>query len=128
MTEDQRSGALAGLKVLVVEDQYFLADEISHALTDAGADVVGPFREMSDGYEAVERNSQLAGAVLDINLDGIMVFPIADALRARGIPFVFTTGYDERAIPAAYCDVPRCEKPINAADVIRILGNLVKQA
>ena len=127
MTEDQRSGALTGLKVLVVEDQYFLADEISQALTDAGADVVGPFREMADGYEALERNPNLAGAVLDINLDGIMVFPIADALRARGVPFLFTTGYDERSIPTAYCDVPRCEKPINAADVIRRLDNLVKQ-
>lgn len=112
---------LAGCKVLVVEDEYFLADDICRALRRAGAVVVGPFRELSEGTAAVEATPDLSSAVLDVNLDGTMVFPLADMLRGRGIPFVFTTGYDEGAIPAAYRDVPRYEKPVDAGSVARVL-------
>lgn len=122
MSQDQRTDLLVGLKVLVVEDEYFLATDITRALRRAGSIVLGPFRDISDASAAVEKNTDLAGAVLDVNLDGTMVFPVADMLRERGIAFFFTTGYDEAAIPEEYRDVPRCEKPFDANEVVRRLA------
>jgi hypothetical protein len=61
-------------------------------------------------------------AILDINLGGAMVYPVADALRARGVPFIFATGYEAWSIPEAYSDVPRCEKPVDVRQVTSRLG------
>jgi predicted TIM-barrel fold metal-dependent hydrolase len=68
---------------------------------------------------------QLDGAVLDVNLDGDRVYPIADALLALGIPFVFATGYDLWVIPAVYAGVPRCEKPIRVSLLSRLLAEQI---
>ena len=122
MSQDQRSGVLAGLKVLVVEDEYFLAADLCRALRRIGAEVVGPFRDLPNARAALGAHPDLAAAVLDVNLDGVLVFPVADALRDRGVRFVLTTGYDIGAIPAAYRSVPRCEKPVDADEVIRVLA------
>lgn len=123
MGQEQHPGMLAGLKMLVLEDEYFLADDICRALRRAGAEVIGPFRDLAEGSAAADQHADLSGAVLDVNLDGTMVFPIADVLRERGIPFVFTTGYDQEAMPPAYRDVPRCEKPVDANEVIRLFAD-----
>lgn len=122
MSREQQSVSLAGRKILVVEDEYFLADDISRALRRAGAMVVGPFRDMADGQAALEQNADLAAAVLDVNLNGTMVFPLADALLERDVPFVFTTGYDSGAIPLGYRNIRRCEKPVDADVVVRLLA------
>jgi hypothetical protein len=63
--------------------------------------------------------------VLDINLKDRMVFPVAAALTERGMPFVFATGYDQSAVPAAYQDVPRWEKPFNPHQLATTLASLV---
>ena len=60
-------------------------------------------------------------AILDINLQGAMVYPVADELRAREIPFIFATSYEPWSIPEAYKDVPRVEKPVNLKQVIAML-------
>ena len=122
MSREQQSASFTGHKVLVVEDEYFLADDISRALRRAGAEVVGPFRDMADGQAALEQTVDLSAAVLDVNLNGTMVFPLADALLDREVPFVFTTGYDSGAIPTAYRAIRRCEKPIDADAVVRMLA------
>ena len=116
---------LAGKKVLLVEDEYFLADEARRALVQAGALVIGPFAEVADGFEAVSSNPDLSAAVLDINLRGTPVYEVAKVLRERDIPFLFTTGYDKAAIPAAYQDVPRCEKPAKVDEFVRLLDGLL---
>jgi hypothetical protein len=64
--------------------------------------------------------------VLDVNLRGDMVFPVADALRARGIPFAFATGYDGWALPERFADAPRVEKPFKGFRVAAVLGSLVQ--
>jgi hypothetical protein len=56
---------------------------------------------------------RIDAAVLDINLHGDMTYPLADALRSRGVPFLFATGYDDGHLPPEYADIPRCEKPLN---------------
>lgn len=107
--------------VLVVEDEYFMARELAEALGANGIAVIGPVGSVDDALDLLDDSDQIDGAVVDINLQGEKAFPIADALLARGIPFVFVTGYDRSAIPARYDAVPRCEKPANVSDISRAL-------
>lgn len=87
----------AGARVLVAEDEPLAALEISSTLTQAGFDVVGPVQSLREAVD-LARNGPLAAAVLDVNLQGDMVFPAADVLTARGVPLVFVTGYDADAM------------------------------
>jgi CheY-like chemotaxis protein len=103
---------LEGLKVLVVEDNLLLAEVTKILLEDSGCQVVGPAGWLQRGLE-LARAETLDGAVLDINLHGEMSFAIAEALSARGVPFVFVTGYEDRSIvPMAYRSAPRLDKPV----------------
>jgi CheY-like chemotaxis protein len=116
---------LRGLRVLVVEDEYFLVDEIVSRLQACGATVIGPAGNLEDGMELLADGALIDAAVLDVNLQGQMAFPIASQLRRRGIPFVFATGYDCRVIPSEYRNVPCWEKPLDALSMARSLRELV---
>jgi CheY-like chemotaxis protein len=105
--------SLQGRRLLVVEDEYMIAADLAEALANRGASVIGPAGSIEDALELVSTEQQIDGAVLDINLRGKHAYPVADALRERGVRFVFTTGYDAGTIPAAYLGVPRVEKPVN---------------
>lgn len=109
---------LLGLRVLVVEDDYFLALELSTALRSAGADVIGPARDPESALAAIGCEHIDCG-VLDINLQGRMGFQAALELRARGIPAIFATGYDRSTIPAELADLPHLEKPVDLAALCR---------
>jgi DNA-binding NtrC family response regulator len=123
MVEGAREG-LAGKRLLVVEDEYMIASYLACALEDAGAEVIGPAGTVEDALELVESDGdRLDGAVLDVNLRDERVYPVADALAARGVPFVLATGYDKTSIPPAYADVPRCEKPVDKLQLIRLLSS-----
>lgn len=111
-------------RILVVEDEYLLASDISAALRQAGSTIVGPFASVADALEVLARQPEIDGAVLDINIRGEKVFPVADELRRRGVPFVFTTGYDSAALAEAYSEAPRWEKPFDAADLVGDLAFL----
>ena len=102
---------LAGRRVMVVEDLYYLAMDVQAALQDAGAQVIGPFPNGRVAGRSLEEAVPDC-AVLDVNLGGGASFDLARALRGRGVPFVFFTGYDLDAIPAEFADVPRLEKPV----------------
>ena len=118
------TGALAYRRVLIVEDEYFLADDMAQALQKLGAQVIGPV-PTPDKALALLTDKPVDAAILDINLKGRMVFPVADALREQGIPFVFATGYDAAAVPETYKDVPRWEKPFDPAALASALPSLV---
>lgn len=117
--------SLRGRRVLVVEDEFFLADELDGALQDAGADVLGPVPSVEAAIDLLARQAAPDVAVLDMNLGGDMALPIADELVARGIPFLFTTGYDATALPARHAAVRRLEKPVNETTIVRELGRLL---
>ncbi len=108
-------------RILIVEDEYFISEEMVRDFEAEGAQVVGPFPSVEDGLEVVARNEPIDGAVLDINLRGEMVFPLADALRTRGVRFVFSTGYERWSIPTTYQGVTLCEKPVDSAKLARAL-------
>src|SRR5215207_4488033 len=116
MTEPN-SWALRGARLLVVEDEYTIATDLARALEDAGVEVVGPAGSVPHALRLIsEAQDIIQGAVLDIRLRDERVYPVADALRERGIPFVFATGYEGWVIPSAYADVPRCEKPVDTSE------------
>jgi DNA-binding response OmpR family regulator len=112
---------LEGLKVLVVEDNLLLAEVTKILLEESGCQVVGPAGWLQRGLE-MARAEPLDGAVLDINLHGEMSFPIAEALSARGVPFIFVTGYEDRSIvPLAYRSAPRLDKPVADERLIEVM-------
>jgi CheY-like chemotaxis protein len=111
---------LRGLSVLIVEDNFLVAEAVREAFEEAGAIVVGPAPRLSEALRKAE-STTLDGAVLDINLAGEFCFPLAEALRKRGVPFIFLTGYGEASlIPAAFRDVPRLSKPFDAPEVTQV--------
>jgi CheY-like chemotaxis protein len=114
--------ALKSRRLLVVEDDYLLADDLARFLEELGAYVVGPVGSIDDALALIASENDLDGALLDINLHGQHVFPVADALAAREVPFIFTTGYDRVAIPEAYADVPLCSKPTDALRLAQSLA------
>lgn len=116
--------SLAGLSVLIVEDEFYLAADLAAALAGAGARVVGPFGRVEDAIRLLDAGEPVDLAVLDIGLFADRVFPVAEMLRARGAPFVFATGYDQEVIPERFEDAKRLEKPVSSAALIKLLGGL----
>lgn len=117
--------SLAGRSVLLVEDDYFIVKDLRRQFQREGATVLGPASNVPDALELVRSSPQIDAAVLDVNLQGEMVFPVADALARRGVPFVFATGYDQAALPERYAAVRRLEKPFEPPAVLRELGRLL---
>lgn len=111
----------AGCRVLVVEDEYLLAEDICQELQAAGAEVLGPASTVEGALGLLAHDGGPDVAILDVNLGGERSFPVADALRLRHVPFVFSTGYDAWALPAPYDQAPRCEKPVDMAAIGRAL-------
>lgn len=119
----QEAAALAGLRILVVEDDYLVAQVLVDFLEDAGAEVVGPIGWTEEAVAFLTEDGQrLDRAVLDINLHGTKSYPVADALIARSVRFVFTTGYGVGVIDGKYAQYPRCEKPFSQGAVIAALA------
>jgi DNA-binding response OmpR family regulator len=117
---------LNDLRVLVVEDEPLIGMALADELEAAGALVLGPATSVESALTTVEQDGPLA-AVLDVELCGELVTPVADALRARGVPFVFTTGYDSKMLPEEYLAVPRCMKPAPADEVLTLLCSVLAQ-
>jgi CheY-like chemotaxis protein len=102
---------MIGRRILIVEDEYLVAEDLRRWLLGRGAEVVGPAPRLARA-QAVIASQALDAALLDINLAGEMVFPAAEALLARGIPFVFMSGFDRSIIPQQFANVQVLEKPI----------------
>ncbi len=118
-----RHEMLAGLRVLVVEDSYLIAEHVSDLLVQHGAKVVGPVGKLDSGLKLVEEGTPVDGALLDVNLDGEFCFPIASALQERHVPFAFLTGYDDGTIiPRDFAGAPRLGKPLDEAQLVRTVA------
>lgn len=116
-----KSDLLAGRRILVVEDDFFIAEDMVATLAAAGVEVVGPASTVSAALGLIEEADRLDAAVLDVNLQGEMAYPLADALVARAVPFMFATGYDRGALPARFAGVTVCEKPLTLSQVARAM-------
>ena len=109
-------------RVLLVEDEYMIAQDMAYELEELGTEVLGPVASVAAALRLVDAEDTIDRAFLDINLGGERVYRVADLLLARGTPIVFTTGYDDSVIPPRYADVPRYGKPVTRAMLRRILG------
>jgi len=114
---------LVGKRVLVVEDELLVAMLIEETLVDAGCVVVGPYSRVPEATSAAEVEP-IDVALLDVNVANERVFPVAAALEARGIPFLFLTGYGSLALPEDRPDWVACSKPF---DVGTLVAKLEKQ-
>lgn len=120
------AGPLSGRRVLVIEDEYFLVDDIARALTALGARIIGPYGGLDEATDVVERDIAIDAAIVDINLRDGMIFPLARILRSRKVPLVFTTGYDRNSIEPEFQDVRLWGKPLDIKAVARELAVMIR--
>ena len=110
--------ALRGCRILVVEDNFLLAETLRDFLEDCGCETVGPAPRVSVALPLCDDG--LDGAMLDINLGQETCFEVADLLTERGIPFMFLSGYDDAAlIPERFSAIPKLGKPYNRDEIMR---------
>ena len=107
-----RHSPVAGRRVLVVEDDFNVAEAMAFLLAAEGIEVLGPVPTLQATFDLLAVTEHLDGAVVDVNLRGELAYPVADALRRRGVPFVFTTGYDTSSVAREAPGVPCLEKPV----------------
>ncbi|MGY3478713.1 response regulator [Bradyrhizobium ottawaense] len=119
MTQQQ---SLENCRVLIIEDEYFIGDDLANALRSLGAHVIGPVPELDEAM--AEEHDGFDVAIVDINLRGTSAYPIADKLMRLGKPFIFATGYSADYLPDRFHHIHRCEKPYELENVTAALGAL----
>jgi CheY-like chemotaxis protein len=107
-------------RILVVEDEMLVAMAVEGLLEDLGCEIAATCGHLDEALRAAA-GEPLDFAILDVNLEGKRSYAVADALRARGVPFVFATGYGREAMDAAYAGQPTLAKPFMPADLERAL-------
>ena len=98
-------------RILIVEDEYMVAMSLRELLETVGSVVIGPVSSIERAFEAIKLETGIDAAIVDINLGGVMAYPVADKLLAHSIPFVFTSGYGENVFRARYPQIRYCLKP-----------------
>jgi len=116
---------LAGLRVLVVEDEMLVCLLVEDTLGDEGCVVVGPAASVGEALRMTETEA-FDAAVLDVNVGGEKAYPVAEALEARGIPFLFVSGYGQSAVPGDRPAWRVCAKPFRAADMVQMLKTQIR--
>jgi DNA-binding response OmpR family regulator len=117
---------LRGLRALIVEDESLLALSLEDDLASAGCSILGPFASLSTATEAL-RTMQFDLAILDVNLNGEMVYPLADELTAGSIPFVLLTGYLSTDLPERFRNLPQVTKPYDPANLVAAIGQALSR-
>ncbi len=117
--------SLEGARLLVVEDEPLVALLMHQIFSDSGAEIVGPCNSLQEAEAKL--NEPIDVAVLDVNVGGTLVYPIAEALRRRGVPFVFVTGYQSDSVDAAFADAPVLTKPVEASEAIERVALLLAE-
>lgn len=115
--------SLTNLKVLVVEDEALVSMLVEDMLGDLGCVVVGPAAEIEEALK-LANDAEIDAALLDVNLGGRPIFPVADALKARGVPFAFASGYGEAGLSEGHRGALVLQKPFREADLRRVLEEL----
>ena len=118
------SSSAAAPRVLVVEDEYLIRMLLEDMLDELGYGVVAAVGTISEASH-IATSGEFNAAILDVNLDGQEIYPVADILAKRGLPFVFVTGYGERSLPEPYRGRPALQKPFQAEQLKRMLAELL---
>jgi two-component SAPR family response regulator len=120
------SALLDGIRVLVVEDQFFIALELEAMIRDLGGTVAGPVAHL-DAARTLVGQEKINCAILDVKLDGNTSLPLADELIASGVPVILVSGYDSNQLPNRFTDTPKLRKPISVAELTRVLEHIFQQ-
>ena len=110
-------------RVLVVEDEYLIRLLLEDMLEELGFEVAGVASSVAEGKAQAE-TAQIDLAILDVNIDGEQVFPVAEVLKGRSLPFCFITGYGAQGLPEQYRGMPTLQKPFQMADLKATLTKL----
>jgi DNA-binding response OmpR family regulator len=105
-----------GLRALVVEDQYLIARHVCRLLRQLGCEPIGPAPNLATAFETEERET-LDCALLDVSLGDELVYPFAEELRRRAVPYLFVTGYDQPVIAEPFRSDPHLGKPFGLAEL-----------
>ena len=124
MSASEQCRPVHPLRVLLVEDENLVALLLEDMLAELGHSVVGPVARLKKALEMAQREP-IDVAILDVNINGEHAYPIADALAARKIPFVFSTGYGKGNLPPQYRDRPTLGKPFQQHDLQQLLAALL---
>ncbi len=111
-----------GIRVLVVEDEAAISMLLEEMLLDLGCEIVGPAARLASALQTIEKQP-VDLAILDVNVAGEPIYPVADALRERNAPFVFSTGYGKSGIRDDYRDYPVLQKPFMQNDLCAQMRN-----
>ena len=112
---------LEGARVLIVEDEFYLADDLARALRNAGAEPIGPVGSVAEAENLVERRL-VDAAIVDLNLHGNIASDFVERLEARELPCIIVSGYSEEALPEDVSDVLSLQKPVDPDSVIKSLA------
>jgi len=114
-------------RILVVEDEYLIRMLLEDMLADLGYTVAAALGTMAEA-RAFAESGEFDLAILDVNLDGEAIYPVADILAKRGLPFVFVTGYGERGLAEPYRIRPSLQKPFQVEQMKKALAALLAPA
>ena len=115
---------LCGRRILIVEDDFFQAQDLAELMQAKGANVVGPVPSVEEGMSLLLQDTLPDMAILDVRLARGTVYPLAEALRTLSIPFVFATAYPDWVMPEPYEGLPHVEKPLDPRELLRVLTAL----
>lgn len=116
---------MSGRTVLIVEDECLVGEDLADALREAGAEVIGPAETLPQAMRIVQKANVLDCALLDIDLDGVAVFPLVGELRTAGTRILFLTGLRRDSIPKEFADVACISKPTGAVRVVEELNAML---
>jgi CheY-like chemotaxis protein len=114
------------LRFLLVEDEMMVAFLVESLVRDLGHEIVATESRL-DKAVALAQHETLDCAILDVNIAGREVYPVADALRARGVPFIFATGYGSARLPETHRQVPTLQKPYQAEDLRAAIAQALRR-
>ena len=114
-------------RLLVVEDEYLIRMLLEDMLADLGYDVAAAVGTLAEA-SAFAESGDFQAAILDVNIDGQEIYPVAEILARRGLPFVFVSGYGERNLPAPFSDYPALQKPFQVEQLKSALAALLPAA
>jgi two-component SAPR family response regulator len=116
----------SGLRILIVEDQYLVADAIKKAVIEAGGEVVGPTPRLEQALKFLEKRA-FDIALVDVNLGDETAYPFAEALEEAKVPYIFVTGYDVAAIRPNFRHRPMLEKPFSPDALAALVAGIDKE-
>ncbi len=121
------AGNIKGMRVLIVEDEFFIADDLARAIRSNGGSPVGPVGTIREAEEMI-RHSPVDAAIIDLNLRGEMASEFIKKLAASGRPCLIVSGYGGDAVPDSVRAISRLEKPVSPALVIETLSRELARA